>query len=334
MIFDSKALWEGMLEEEPVQEGDRPLPWMERLRALPGLGVLLAILCVLCGQTANVLVKKMTLDPILLLLWRDCLRLGTQDAPLLTMVGKNPFPRGSRTLLLVRGLVAGLFVGARCYAVRYLPLADATMLLSVKPAFVTLLSCIFLKEACGVFEMLNLLLVFTGITLVIQPPFIFGSGDTEYTSHMMYTALMMVAVTALSSVVTIILRHLRHMHWVALAGSTRFVTILEFAPLVLSMGTQCVPACGLERLQILFLSCVGTAVQALMILSLKFEEAHIIGLVDSAANIMVAFLFQAIFFSHSAGLMKVLGAVVVLCSVLLIGGRKMWKHKNKHVTEK
>ena len=45
--------------------------------------------------------------------------------------------------------------------------------------FVTLLSCLFLKEACGLFEIFNLLLVLGGITLVIQPPFIFGKGEVN-----------------------------------------------------------------------------------------------------------------------------------------------------------
>ena len=319
-----------VMAEGSVAETDRLREsWSERLKKLPGLGIFLAILCVLSGQTGNVLVKKMTVDPILLLLWRDCLRLGSQDAPLLAIYNKNPFPRGSRCLILLRGLVAGINVAGRCYAVRYLPIADVTMLLCAKPAFVTLLSRIFLKEACGIFEIFNLVLVFTGIVLVIQPPFIFGSGDQEYTDHMMYTALMLVGVTALSSIVTIILRHLRHMHWVALAGSVRFITICQFVPVVFYMGTQCVPACGLERIQIIFLSFVGTSVQTFMILSLKFEEAHIIGLVDSAANIVIAFVFQSLFFSQATGTLKILGAVIVFSSVLLIGGRKVWLHKRK-----
>ena len=40
--------------------------------------------------------------------------------------------------------------------------------LSCNQVFVTLLSCIFLKEACGLFEIINLVLVLGGITLVIQ----------------------------------------------------------------------------------------------------------------------------------------------------------------------
>ena len=72
------------------------------------------------------------------------------------------------------------------------------------------------------FELLTLCLVFTGVTLVIQPPFIFGTEQSEYTPHMMHTAFMLIAITAISSAVPIVLRHLRAMHWAALGGSARF----------------------------------------------------------------------------------------------------------------
>ena len=197
------------------------------------------------------------------------------------------------------------------------------MIASTKPVFVTLLSCIFLKEACGVFEVLTLAMVVGGITLVIQPPFLFG-GEVVYTSHMLTTAMVLLATTAFSSVVTIILRHLRSMHWAAINGSVRFVTILEYLPFVLHLGLGCLPACGEERLTLLLLAAIGTAVQTTMTLSLKVEEATVVGLVDSTASILVAFLFQAAFFEVVAGPVKVVGGAVVLGAVLLIGGRKVW----------
>ena len=50
--------------------------------------------------------------------------------------------------------------------------------------FVTLLSCLFLKEACGLFEIFNLALVIGGIVLVVQPPFIFGTGEVNIKSKL------------------------------------------------------------------------------------------------------------------------------------------------------
>ena len=63
---------------------------LANLSSVPGFGIMLAVLCVLWGQVfccynfhlilkaGAVVVKKMTLNPFLLLLWRDLLRLTTQ----------------------------------------------------------------------------------------------------------------------------------------------------------------------------------------------------------------------------------------------------------------
>ena len=81
--------------------------------------------------------KKMTLHPFILLLWRDLLRLTTQvdlekclsltrrlsfnlqDTPLMLMYGEDPFPKGSRFLLVLRAIATGLNVAGRTYAVRF-----------------------------------------------------------------------------------------------------------------------------------------------------------------------------------------------------------------------
>ena len=309
------------------------LAWMGKIKKLPGLGILLVIAAVILGQISNVLVKKMTLDPFVLVLWRDVLRMVTIDTPLFTLFMVPPFPQGSRIMLVLRGIIAGLAIAVSAYAIRLLPLVDVSMILAIKPVFVTLLSCIFLKEACGVYEMFNLILVLGGITLVLQPPFIFTTSEAAYTPHMFYTALVLVAVTALSSSIFVILRHLRHLHWVTLAGSLRFFTLLEYLPVVLVLGTQCLPACGKERTDLLLLSIFASMTQALNIISLKFEEAHTISLVSNATNIVVAFVFQAVFFQEVPGLLKLLGAGVVLASVFLIGGRRVWQHRHQEKQE-
>lgn len=288
------------LQEEEVQPG-----WWERMKRVPGLGLLLILMCVLLGQTTNVIVKKTPVPPLVLLLWRDGLRLATVDAPLLTATNKHPFPVGSRAILLLRGLAVGTQMAIQFHTVRILPLADYTMISSIKPVFVTLLSCIFLKEPCGWFEVANLLLVLGGVTLVLQPPIIFGAtGEEEYTVEMVVAAAMLVGGMAVGSVVPVVLRHQRSLHWAAMASSARLVYMPAFLPVVALLGHLCMPACE-DRLTVMVVNFTGFAVQTGYILSYKVEEAHLVGLVDNAANIIVSFAFQAAFFAHPAGALKV-----------------------------
>ena len=318
---------EGESEVVPRGENGEGGGWLASVKKLPGLGILLVIAGVLVNQTINVVVKKTMMPALLLLLWRDGLRLATVDMPLLIYYAKNPFPKGQRLLLVVRGIAVGTQMAVQFYAVKLLPLADFTMINCIKPAFVTLLSCVFLKEACGLFEVFNLVLVFAGITFVIQPQFIFGTREVEYTPEMVYAAVALVGSTILGSLITIILRHLRKMHWAPCASSVRFINLPGYLPVVLLLGQQCLPACGQERVEVLALMTFGFLAQVLGILSLKVEEAHVVSLVDNAVNIVTSFAFQAIFFLQPAGMIKVVGALIVLSSVLLIGGTKIWKHK-------
>ena len=80
----------------------------------------------------------------------------------------------------------------------------------------------------------------------------------------------------------------------------------------------------------LMMGAMASAIQLLSIQAYKFEEAHILGLVDNSANIIVSFLFQTVFFLDTPGPLKLVGAGVVLSSVILIGGRTVWQHGKRN----
>ena len=122
------------------------------------------------------------------------------------------------------------------------------MISAIKPTIVTLLSCVFLKESCGVVEVLNLLLTLTGIFLVVQPSVVFGETKPGYTNHMTYTAIGLLLANIVGSCVNVIIRYLRHLHWTSLALSARIVTSSQMFLICAISGFLCVPACGYDRL--------------------------------------------------------------------------------------
>ena len=78
------------------------------------------------------------------------------------------------------------------------------------------------------FHPVNLLLTISGIVLVVQPPFLFGTGNTQvmimimilimmvplqYTQHMTWTALGLLGVNILAGGTTVIIRHMKRVHW-------------------------------------------------------------------------------------------------------------------------
>ena len=132
---------------------------------------------------------------------------------------------------------------------RYLPIGDVMMISAIKPAIVTLLSCVFLKESCGAVEVLNLLLTLTGIFLVVQPSVVFGESSPGYTNHMTYTAIGLLLANILGSCINVIIRYMRHVHWTSLALSARLVTSSQMFLVCAISGFLCLPSCGSDRLR-------------------------------------------------------------------------------------
>ena len=313
-------------EEEGEEEEEEEGMGLRCLKKVPGAGILLVFLAVCIFQGSNVLTKKMTVHPLMTVLLADLLKF-TYIAPFTVHGGDNPFPRGRTMLILARGFCAGLQLVGHYYAIKHLPISDITMISSIKPVCSTLLACIFLRESCGLFEVLNLVLVVTGIGLVVQPSFIFGQTDSQYDQQMFYAAVGLCVAQVLGSSVAVILRHLRDIHWAALGISTRIFSVIEISVALGVMGLFCLPSCGADRWRIVAVAVLGNITQFCHIVALKVEQAHIVSVTDNASGIFVSFLFQLIFFQDSPNLLKILGACVVIFSILLMGGSKIYKHK-------
>ena len=130
----------------------------------------------------------------------------------------------------------------------------------------------------------------------------------------------------LGGMISVIIRYLRSMHWAALAVTTRLFTLMELSVVVSILGLFCLPECGMDMWGTIALAVIGSLVQAFFIFALKCEEAHVVGLTDNASSIIVAFLFQIIFFQDYPTL-KIIGTCIVMLSILLLGGHKIWKHQ-------
>ena len=176
-------------QEDAEPQTKEPIPVSKlSLKQLPGFSIILNIIGVIIFQFGNVLVKSVEMDLVMLLLMRD-VTVTFQTVPFTTYYAESlPPTKGKKLLLIVHGIIGGLHSMAHYYAVTVLPLGDVMMVSAVKPIFITFFSLLFLKESCGLFEILNIFLVMGGIVLVVQPPVLFGDSN-DYTTHMFYTAM-------------------------------------------------------------------------------------------------------------------------------------------------
>ena len=87
------------------------------------------------------------------------------------------------------------------------------MILSIRPALVTIMAWYFLKESFGVFEVSMILLSLIGVVLVMQPPVLFGSenpNDSDYSTQEHFVTTIFALLAALvASICDVITRSLK-----------------------------------------------------------------------------------------------------------------------------
>src|SRR5437879_1303364 len=84
---------------------------------------------------------------------------------------------GERLLLVSRSFFGTIAMMANFTAIRLLPLSDSTTINFTTPFFVTVIAFFFLKEPCGLSRLIPLAGILTGVVIVAQPEFIFGSDQ-------------------------------------------------------------------------------------------------------------------------------------------------------------
>ena len=77
-------------------------------------------------------------------------------------------------LLFSRGFVGSLALMCVYYAIATMPLAEATVIQYLHPAFTAILAFLFLKEAIQRSTLLCIILSFSGLILIVRPDFLFG----------------------------------------------------------------------------------------------------------------------------------------------------------------
>ena len=100
----------------------------------------------------------------------------------------NPWGRAPR-LLVVRGLVGFLALSCVYYAVTHLPLAEATVIQYLNPAFTAVLAAVILSERLGLALVTASGISLLGVALVAKPAFLFGGDSSSLDSFAVAVAV-------------------------------------------------------------------------------------------------------------------------------------------------
>ncbi|XP_054719285.1 solute carrier family 35 member G1-like [Uloborus diversus] len=243
--------------------------------------------------------------------------------PLVIYSREEPFgPRPVRHLLVFRGLVGATSLFLRFVAFRYLPIADASVIIFSIPVFVAVLARIFLKEPCGFFHAFTVFLTLLGIVLITKLPVILADELVHYGTTHYYGIGAALGSTVFGASVYVVIRKMTGVHHAIIMFNFGWVAILETVILTFATGSFTAPSCGLEQYLVILLGIFSFCGQMLLTLALKQEHASPVAIVRAATDIVLAFFWQVWFFNEIPDIYSISGALLVSSCVVLISVRK------------
>ncbi|XP_055641854.1 solute carrier family 35 member G1 [Toxorhynchites rutilus septentrionalis] len=304
----------------------RSLSWLQC--SCPYLGIILATVSSLFFSLCSVIVKGLVdVNPIELATFRF-IGVLLPSIPIAIYKEESFFPRGKRIILVLRCFVGTTGLMLSFYAFRHMPLADASVIIFSTPVFVAIFARLFLRETCGMFNVITIILTLIGVVLITRPPFLFEDSvhnlDEEQVIESNYDVWGPVA--ALSSTLFganayVLLRALKGLHFSVIMTNFGAFALVYTLIVCYYLGALCWPLCGSDRILVIALALFSFGGQILLTLALQYEQAGPVAIARSA-DIVFAFIWQIMFFKETPNVYSVLGALLVVSSVALSGMRK------------
>lgn len=299
-----------------------------QVKSYPYLGLILACISSLFFSLCSVIVKWLkNVHPMEL---AACRFVGVllPTIPIVIYRNEDPYPDGKRLMLLLRSFVGTTGLMLSFYAFRHMPLADSSVIVFSVPVFVAIFARIFLKEPCGLFNVVTILLTLIGVVLITRPPFIFGTHipslafeDENSASTDLWAAVAAFSATLFGANVYVLLRALKGLHFSVIMTNFGAFALVQTVGVTWFLGALCWPQCGVERLLVVALALFSFGGQILLTLSLQLEQAGPVAIARSA-DIVFAFIWQVLFFKEIPNVYSLAGAFLVTSSVMLTGLRK------------
>ncbi|KAF0311912.1 Solute carrier family 35 member G1 [Amphibalanus amphitrite] len=293
------------------------------------LGLLLALFAAFCSSLVNALVKGLSsVDPAALSAFRFAILLVPAMAVAIRR-GTSIFPRGRRRTMLVRSVLGTAGLVLKFYAMRLMPLADASVIVLSVPVFVAVFARLWLKEPFTWVNALTIAGTLAGIVLIVRPPFLFGGGTGE--GYSAVGPVLACTATVVTSITYVSLRQLRDVHYSATV-SVFSLTAVPLSMIVwLTVGDRSLPTTALPWLLVLAVGVLSFLVQMCFTKACQLELAGPVA-VARTTDILYAVVWQVVWFDQVPGMYSFIGMALVVISVLLVAARK-W-YEARHTQEK
>ncbi|XP_030797342.1 solute carrier family 35 member G1 isoform X2 [Rhinopithecus roxellana] len=298
----------------------------------PGLGLFYALLSAFCFSVSSLLVKKVQdVHAVEISAFRCVLQMLIVLPCLIYRKTGFIGPKSHRIFLILRGVLGSTSMMLIYYAFQTMALADATVITFSSPVFTSIFAWICLKEKYSPWDALFTMFTISGVTLIVRPPFLFGSNtsgiEESYSVHLKGTfAAIGHAVFAASTLV--ILRKMgKSVDYFLTIWYYVVLGLVETVIILFILGEWSLPYCGLDRLFLIFIALFGLGAQIFITKALQIEKAGPVAIMKTM-DVVFAFIFQIIFFNNVPTWWTVGGAVCVVASNVGAAVRK-WYQSSK-----
>jgi len=122
----------------------------DKKRAVPHLGIIMAVGSSFFFSLSSLIVKLVPdIHPVALAAYRF-MGILLPSIPVVIYRQEEPFPKGKRLLLLLRAFLGTTSLMSQFYALRHMPLADASVIIFSVPVFVAIFARIFLNVSSSI----------------------------------------------------------------------------------------------------------------------------------------------------------------------------------------
>lgn len=281
------------------------------------IGITCTLTAVVLGLVTGMLVKKVGTDVTVIttLFYRFLF-----SVPLLLIFAvvarKSQFLKIEQKKTLLLRIIFGLSgISFWFLAVRSMPLGQATTLFQSSVIFVTLLSPFLLNEKVGWFRWTAVLTGLIGIIIVTDP----------FSSAISIAVIYGILAAFSGAILAILLRRLgRSDKPTSIALWYNFSGTIVIAVIIIIMPKQLSSIGGQTLIDLILLGAVASVLQIFFTTAYKYLDAVV---VSSMRYIQIPLSGFAgyLLFSESMSLNQILGAIIIICSCLVIAWREFVK---------
>lgn len=316
-----------------ARDGDAAGEDSEKPKIYPGLGLFYALLSTIFFSIIALLVKSIKGVHAIEISAIRCFFQMLFTLPLL-IYHKTGFlgPRDKRIYLVLRGFIGSNAMIMLFYAVQQMPLADATVIMFSNPVFTSLLAWIFLKERCTIWDCVFTVFTITGVLLIARPPFLFGEHrrgiEGNYANHIKGTIAAFAGALGAACTFVILRKMGKSVHYYLSVWYYAVIGFIECIITVTVLGEWKIPYCGRDRWLLMLIAVLGIAGQTFLTKALQIEKAGPVALMRTI-DVVLAFIFQFIFFNRAPTMWSLGGALCVVLSTSGVALQKWYSNSRK-----